>query len=99
MRYFRKDQEDRPPRPERREDIIHSREFSAERKNYILEYRENERGQFLRITEESRGKRNVLIIPSSGIDDFRDALDDLIEEVDRSLGDDAEGSAEEPAAS
>lgn len=94
MRNFRQDQEDRPPRPPRREDIIHSREFSAERKNYVLEYRENERGQFLRITEESRGKRNVLIIPSSGIDDFRDALDDLIEEVDRVLGEGDEGAEE-----
>jgi aromatic ring-cleaving dioxygenase len=72
----------RPFRPERREDVIHSREFSAERKNYLMEFRENERGQFLRITEESRGKRNVLIIPSSGIDDFIEALDDLMDEVD-----------------
>lgn len=92
MRYYRQDWEDRPPRPEVREDIIHSRTFSAERKNYTLEYRENDRGQFLRITEESRGKRNVLIIPSSGIEDFRDALDELLDEVDKTLGED--GSSE-----
>jgi hypothetical protein len=81
-RQERGDWRDRPHRQPKREDIIHSREFSAERKNYLLEFRENERGQFLRITEESRGKRNVLIIPSSGIDDFIEALDDLMDEVD-----------------
>lgn len=86
MRYYRQDWDDRPSRSEVREDIIQSRTFSAERKNYTLEYRENDRGQFLRITEESRGKRNVLIIPSSGIEDFRDALDELLDEVDKALG-------------
>jgi aromatic ring-cleaving dioxygenase len=79
---YRQERGERPFRPAKPEDIIHSREFSAERKNYLLEFRENERGQFLRITEESRGKRNVLIIPSSGIDDFIEALDDLMDEVE-----------------
>lgn len=68
------------------EDIILSREFGAERKHFILEYRENDRGTFLRITEEARGKRNCVIIPSTGIDDFRDALDDLLDEVDGEPG-------------
>lgn len=78
------DRQERSFRQPKREDIIHSREFSAERKNYRLEFRENDRGQFLRITEESRGKHNVLIIPSNGIDDFIEALDDLMDEVDAS---------------
>jgi hypothetical protein len=67
---------------DRQEDVIFSREFDAERKHFVLEFRENDRGRFLRITEEGRGKRNCIIIPDSGIDDFRDALDDLLDEVD-----------------
>lgn len=61
------------------EDIIESREFSAERKHFVIEMRENDRGKFLRITEEGRGKRNCVIIPSTGIEDFRDALDDVLD--------------------
>jgi len=78
------DRREQPFRQQKREDVIHSREFSVERKNYLLEFRENDRGQFLRITEESRGKRNVLIIPSDGVDGFIEALDDLMDEVDAS---------------
>ncbi len=61
------------------EDIIASREFSTERKHFVVELRENDRGKFLRITEEGRGKRNCVIIPSTGIEDFRDAVDDVCE--------------------
>lgn len=64
------------------EDIIASKEFSAERKHFVIELRENDRGKFLRITEEGRGKRNCVIVPSTGIDDFRDALDDVCDGVE-----------------
>lgn len=64
------------------EDIILSRSFSSERKHFTIEFRENDRGKFFRITEETRGKRNCIIVPSTGIDDFRDALDDLLDELD-----------------
>ncbi len=69
------------------EDIIESREFSAERKHFVIEMRENDRGKFLRITEEGRGKRNCVIIPSTGIEDFRDALDDVLDGEDPEDGD------------
>ncbi len=64
------------------EEIIQSREFSAERKHFYIEFRENDRGSFLKITEEGRSKRNSIIIPSTGINDFRDALDDVLDALD-----------------
>ena len=67
------------------EDIIQSRDFSAERKHFFIEFRENDRGRFLRITEEARGKRNCIIIPSTGLDDFRSALDDVLDSVEGEL--------------
>lgn len=66
----------------RNEETKYTRSFAAERKLFHLDYRENDRGTFLRITEESNGKRNCVIIPSSGLGDFQDALDDLLAEVD-----------------
>ena len=34
--------------------------------------------RFLRITEDSQGHRNVIIVPMSGVDDFADAIDDVL---------------------
>jgi PurA ssDNA and RNA-binding protein len=58
--------------------IIESRELQIERKLFSIDLRENGRGRFLRITEDSQGHRNVIIVPISGVDDFADAIDDVL---------------------
>ena len=60
--------------------IIESRELQIERKLFSIDLRENGRGRFLRITEESQGHRNVIIVPITGVDDFADAIDDVLAE-------------------
>lgn len=56
------------------DNVIAARELQVERKHFFVEYRENERGKFLRITEESHGRRNTIIIPSTGLSDFTATL-------------------------
>jgi len=58
--------------------IIASRELQVERKHYHIEFRENERGRFLRITEEAHGRRNTVIVPSTGLNEFNAAVDAVI---------------------
>ena len=58
--------------------ILESREIQIERKHFFIEYRENERGRFLRITEEAHGRRNTVIIPSTGREEFERALDEVL---------------------
>jgi len=58
--------------------ILESREIQIERKHFFIEYRENERGRFLRITEEAHGRRNTVIIPSTGLEEFESALDEVL---------------------
>jgi len=58
--------------------ILESRELQVERKHIFIEYRENERGRFLRITEEAHGRRNTVIIPSTGLEEFERALDEVL---------------------
>jgi len=58
--------------------ILESRELQVERKHFLIEFRENERGRFLRITEEAHGRRNTVIIPSTGLDDFERMLDEVL---------------------
>jgi hypothetical protein len=66
------------------DNLIEARELQIERKHFHVEFRENDRGKFLRITEEAHGRRNTIIIPSTGIDDFTGAIDDVIEQAERS---------------
>lgn len=60
--------------------LISAQDLQIERKHFFLELRENERGRFLRIVEEAHGRRNTIIIPSTGFDDFEDALDAVLSE-------------------
>ena len=48
------------------DNIIEARELQIERKHFYVELRENDRGKFLRITEEAHGRRNSIIVPSTG---------------------------------
>lgn len=58
--------------------ILESRELQVERKHFFIEFRENDRGRFLRITEEAHGRRNTVIIPSTGLSDFERALAEVL---------------------
>jgi len=53
------------------DNIIEARELQIERKHFYVELRENERGRFLRITEEAHGRRNSIIVPRTGVDEFK----------------------------
>jgi hypothetical protein len=45
---------------------------------FLLTLKENPRGRFLRISEEVGGKRNSIIIPATGLEDFKRLLDEMI---------------------
>jgi PurA ssDNA and RNA-binding protein len=51
-----------------------------ERKRFIFDLKENLQGTFLRITEEvNSGRRNSIVIPVSGLELFRDSLNEVIQ--------------------
>ena len=58
--------------------IIEARELQIERKHFYVELRENDRGRFLRITEEAHGRRNSIIVPSTGVDDFTATIAEVL---------------------
>ncbi len=58
--------------------IIQSKQLQIERKHFHLELRENDRGKFLRITEEAHGRRNTIIVPSTGIVEFTAAISEAL---------------------
>jgi hypothetical protein len=60
------------------ENIIASRQLQVERKHLIVDFCENPRGSFLRICEEAHGRRNTVIIPSTGLDEFVSIVTEVV---------------------
>ena len=60
----------RPPLQRPPETVHATERLQVERKSLELSLRENSRGQFIRITEESAGRYNTIIIPASGATEF-----------------------------
>ncbi len=58
-------------------------QIQVERKSFSFNLRENPRGRFLRITEDVGGRRDTIIVPSSGLAAFRDVLDLAITASDK----------------
>ena len=66
-------------------DALLSEKIQVERKLFFFDLKENPRGRFLKITEDVGGRRDTIIIPSTGLEDFRDALERTIE-ADKAAG-------------
>ena len=54
---------------------LFSEQVQVERKLFFFDLRENPRGRFLRITEDVGGRRDTIIIPSTGLEQVRDMID------------------------
>lgn len=67
-----------PPKPPVQEDTLKTEKIQIERKTFILTLRENPRGRFLRITEDVGGRRDTIIIPAPGLEDFKRLLEDMV---------------------
>lgn len=49
-----------------------------ERKTFVFTLKENTRGRFLRITEDVNGRRDTIIVPAPGLEDFKRLLDEMV---------------------
>lgn len=67
-----------PPKPPVNEDTLKTDKIQIERKTFIFTLKENPRGRFLRITEDVNGRRDNVIIPSTGLEDFKKILDEMV---------------------
>ena len=69
------------PRPRPPEDVLKSEQIQVERKTFILSLKENPRGRFLRITEDVGGRRDNIMIPASGLEEFRRVFDEMVKQA------------------
>ena len=66
------------PKPHVNEDTLKSETVQIERKTFVFTLKENPRGRFLRITEDVGGRRDTIIIPAPGLEDFKKLLDGMV---------------------
>ena len=66
------------PKPPVNEDTLKSDKVQIERKTFLFTLKENPRGRFLRITEDVGGRRDTIIIPAPGLEDFKKLIDEMV---------------------
>lgn len=66
------------PKPPLNEATLRSNKVQIERKTFLFALKENPRGRFLRITEDVGGRRDTIIIPAPGLDEFKKLLDEMV---------------------
>ena len=66
------------PKAPSNEETLKSEKIQIERKTFLLALKENPRGRFLRITEDVGGRRDTIIIPAPGLEEFKRVLDEMV---------------------
>jgi hypothetical protein len=66
------------PKPSVNEETLKTDKVQIERKTFVFALKENPRGRFLRITEDVGGRRDTIIIPAPGLEDFKRVVDDMV---------------------
>ena len=66
------------PKPPVNEQTLKSDKLQIERKTFLFAVKENPRGRFSRITEDGGGRRDAIIIPASGLEDFKKVLEEMV---------------------
>ena len=59
------------------EEGLKTERLQIERKAFIFALKENPRGRFLRITEDVGGRRDSIIVPATGLEEFRRIIDEM----------------------
>ena len=58
---------------------IASEKIDVERKSFFIDLKENQRGRFLRITEQASYRRDTIILPAEAFGEFLEAMQRLME--------------------
>lgn len=59
------------------EETIKTQKIQIERKVFVFALKENPRGRFLRITEDVGGRRDTIIIPAPGLEEFKKVIEEM----------------------
>ena len=77
MPYGHRPDESSGPKASVAEDTLKTEKIQIERKMFVFTLKENPRGRFLRITEDVSGRRDTIIIPAPGLEDFGKMIEEM----------------------
>ncbi len=60
---------------------LYTEKVLSDRKIFFLDLKENNRGRFIKITEDVRGRRDTIILPIEALDEFMEALSRVADEA------------------
>lgn len=60
-------------------DPLASEKITIDRKIFFLDLKENQRGRFLKITEDVGGRRDTIMLPATAFRDFAESFARLVE--------------------
>lgn len=60
-----------------RDEPLYSEKIFSDRKIFFVDLKANDRGQFLKITEDVRGRRDTIMVPTETLDELIDALNNV----------------------
>ena len=58
---------------------IATEKVTIDRKVFFLDLKENQRGRFMKITEDVGGRRDTIMLPAAAFKDFLEALARLVD--------------------
>ena len=65
--------------PKMASEPIATEKVTIDRKVFFLDLKENQRGRFLKITEDVGGRRDTIMLPAAAFRDFLEALARLVD--------------------
>ena len=60
---------------------LYTEKVLSDRKIFFIDLKENARGRFVKITEDVRGRRDTIILPTEALEEFIDALHRVADEA------------------
>jgi len=67
-------------RPPAAEETLRTEKLQIERKSFVFALKENPRGRFLRITEDVGGRRDTIIVPATGLEEFARVVEAMVKQ-------------------
>ena len=61
----------------RRDEPLFTEKIFSDRKVFFVDLKSNDRGRFLKITEDVRGRRDTIMVPEESLQELIDALQNV----------------------
>ena len=87
---FEEEEEEENENKRYRDEPLHTEKIFSDRKTFFIDLKANNRGKFLKITEDVRGRRDTIMLPAETLEEFIDALQNVSDVIGNEDSEDSE---------